>query len=49
VAVRIQQAEVAVQLAAVIPSELRANTVQGDVQRSPIRLQVDIYSWYSID
>ena len=38
VAVRVQQAEVGVQLAPVVPCELCADGVHGDVQGSPVRL-----------
>ena len=38
--VRVQQAEVAVQLLAVVPRQLRADAVQRDVQRPTIGLQV---------
>ena len=39
----VQQTKVAVQLAPVVPSQLSANTVQCDVQCTPVSLQV-LYS-----
>ena len=39
-AVRVQQPEVGVQLAAVVPGELGADGVQRDVQRPPVRLHL---------
>lgn len=38
-AVRVQQPEVGVQLAAVVAGELGADGVERDVQRPPVRLQ----------
>ena len=39
VPVRVQQPKVAVQLAPVVARQLRADAVQRDVQRAPVRLQ----------
>ena len=48
VAMWVQEAKVAVQLAAIVACELGADTIQGDVQRSPVSLRAHRRAWANL-